>query len=183
MTGIETRLAVPEGGSTTAPERETTAPRRETSTQTRVSSPLVATSVPMRARVSEIADAVGRPTTGRPAVRKTTSAPLVVPAELLATSRAWYSVPAASPATDTDTATPPRPDPAFLTTVEVPYDVVFPSSNHQFVECPNGSTVPVRTTVAPETCAGPVVTRGPSVVANERVSPFVLPASLRATTR
>ena len=70
-----------------------------------------------------------------------------------------------------------------MTTVEVPYEVVVPSSNHQFVERPNGSTVPVRTTVAPETCAGPVVASGPALVANERVSPSSLPASLRATTR
>ena len=55
------------------------------------------TSASIRARVSEIADAVDRPTTGTPAVRKTTSAPRVVPAELRPTSRAWYSVPGVEP--------------------------------------------------------------------------------------
>src|SRR5262245_17057544 len=103
-------------------------------------------------------DAVARPMTGRPAVRKTTSAPRVVPAELRATRRAWYSVPGVRPATASDTATAPRPEPALRTTVEVPYDVVGPSSNHQVVARPTGSTVPVRTMDAPESWAGPVTT-------------------------
>ena len=131
--------------------RETSAPRRDTSTHTRVSSPLVVTSTPIRARSSEILDTVERPTSGRPAVRKTTSPPRVVPAELRATSRAWYSVPGVRPARGSETATAPRPEPALLTTVDTPYDVVGPSSNHQLVERPTGSTLPVSTTDTPET--------------------------------
>ena len=107
----------------------------------------------------------------------------MVPAELRATSLTWYSAPGASPATDSDTATAPRPDPAFLTTVVVPYEVVGPSSNHQVVERPTGSTVPVSTTATPETWAAPVTASGPAVVVNERVCPTVVPASLRAAAR
>ena len=51
-------------------------------------SPFVTTSTPIRARCIEILDAVARPIVGAPAVRNTTSAPLVVPAELRATSLA-----------------------------------------------------------------------------------------------
>ena len=133
--------------------------------------------------MSEIADALARPTTGRPAVRKTTSAPRVVPAELRATRRTWYSAPGASPAIVSETATAPRPAPALRTTVDVPYDVVGPSSNHHSVARPTGSTLPVSTTEVPDTCAAPVVASGPALVENARVSPAVVPASLRATTR
>ena len=163
--------------------REPNVPRRPYSTQTRVSSPDVATSARIRARPSEIANTPGRPTTGTPAVRNAASAPLVVPAELRATSLTWYSAPGESPATDSDTATAPRPEPALLTTVVVPYAVVGPSSNHHVVERPTGSTLPVSTTVTPETCAPPVTARGPALVENERVCPTVVPASLRAPAR
>ena len=119
-TRSETRPAPPAAGSVSVPVRETNAPRRKTSIQTLVSSPLVATSASIRARASETPDTADRPTTGTPAVRKVTSAPRVVPAELRATSRAWYSAPGVRPASDSDTATAPRPEPALLTTVVVP---------------------------------------------------------------
>src|SRR6187551_2369545 len=135
-----------------------------------------ATTVAMR-------EALARPIVGTPAVRKTTSAPLVVPAELRATSRALYSVPGVSPASVSETATAPRPEPALLTTVEVPYDVVVPSSNHQFVERPTGSTLPVRTTLTPVTCGWPVVASGPALVVKDLVFPAVVAASLRARRR
>ena len=61
--------------------------------------------------------------------------------------------------------------------------VVAPSSNHHSVVRPTGSTLPVSTTDAPETCGVPVVASGPALVENVRVAPAVVPASLRATTR
>ena len=89
MTRSETRPAPPAAGSVSVRVRETNAPRRKSSIQTLVSSPLVATSASIRARASDTPPTAERPTTGAPAVRKVTSAPRVVPAELRATSRAW----------------------------------------------------------------------------------------------
>jgi hypothetical protein len=141
------------------------------------------TSARTTARASEIPDAVARPTTGSPAVRNETSPPFVVPAELWATRRAWYSVPGASPVTFSETATAPRPKPAERESVRVPYAVVGPISNHQFVARPTGSTLPVRVTAVPARRAGPVTTSGPALVRKLRVWPTLVPASLRAAIR
>ena len=137
----------------------------------------------MSARASEIPDALARPRVGAPAVRNTTSAPRVVPAELWATRRAWYSVPGANPVTVSETGTAPRPAPALLASVRVPYDVDGPSSNQKVVPRPTGSTVPERTTEVPERRAGPVTASGPALVRKLRVCPYVVPASLRAAIR
>ena len=62
-----------------------------------------------------------------PAV-KVASGVLVVPAELVATSRKWYVVPAVSPEIGADTGTGALPDPALVAAVLVPYAVFVPYS-------------------------------------------------------
>ena len=59
--------------------------------------------------------------------------------------------------------TTPRARPC-TTVVRVPYAVVGPSSNHQLVARPTGSTLPVRVTRVPGDLRRPVVASGPALV-------------------
>ncbi|HKY25262.1 MAG TPA: hypothetical protein VJM07_08895 [Gaiella sp.] len=120
MSRKESGVVEPEAGSRRGAVRAVNAPPRPNSTQTWVSTPPGTTSTRMSARAREIPEARTRPTVGSPAVRKTTSAPWVVPAELCATRRTWYSAPGARPVTVSETATAPRLEPTDLTTVRVP---------------------------------------------------------------
>jgi hypothetical protein len=70
-------------------------------------------------------------------------------------------VPEERPERSADTAVVVDPEPALADAVFDPYDVDFPYSTYQVVDCPPGSTLPVTVAlVEPTAVVGPVVAFG-----------------------
>ena len=121
---------------------------------------------------------------GGSAVTKVLSAPAVVPAELVATTRKWYVLPGVRLPTAIETVFDVVPDPADVAAVFVPYDVDVPYSMVQSVDWPLGLTVPPSVApVGPTPEAADVTTTGGDAVVNRPSAPFVVADVFFATSR
>jgi hypothetical protein len=125
-------------------------------------------------------------TLGGEAVTNDASAPTTVPAELEATRRKWYVLPAVRPLTPVETVFDDVPDPASAAGVGffVPYDVEVPYSTYHEVVWPFGFTVPPRVAVVgPTPEAGVVTATGGDAVVKRPSLPFVVAEEFLATRR
>jgi hypothetical protein len=123
-------------------------------------------------------------TVGPPRVVNARSDPTLVPASLAATIRKWWVVPGLKPLTSIETDLVLVPEPTPTAALFAPYEVDVPYSNHAVVFRPFGLTWPFRRALdCPTLDAELVETLGAAFVANERSSPFAVPASLEATSR
>ena len=119
-----------------------------------------------------------------PAVLKAASAPLVVPALLVATRRKWYVAAGARPETPTLTLRRPAAESRRVVDDRDPYRVLAPYSKYQLVVRPRGSTAPVSVAVVePTPCAAPVSAAGAATVTNVWSPPTVVPEAFVATRR
>src|SRR6266852_2068082 len=119
-----------------------------------------------------------------PAVVKLASAPLLVPASLVATSRKWYVVLGERLETVAVTVRSLAPEPALFDDVFDPYAVLVPYSKYQVVARPSGFTLPLSVAdVGVTAVAGAVTALGSPLVENVASAPRVVPASLVATRR
>ena len=121
---------------------------------------------------------------GGSAVTNDASAPVDVPAELVATSRKWYVLPAVRPLMPVETVFEEVAEPAEVVADFVPYDVDVPYSTYQFVDWPFGLTVPPRVAVVgPTPVAADVTATGGDAVVKRPSAPFTVAEPFLATRR